>query len=224
MHVFYVRCLIAISQKLNKSLYIGITDFEADFHLISRRNLFVKLADLGISMFMLRALVEMYMVNTSYVEMNAEYSRTFCTTAGVLQGSATSTILFMAYTADLVKLFTTKFPIEDLIHQYHILLHADDCLILSSCRKLFVEKFKALEGYCSKNSIRLQPLKCSFLAINTKEKDDIQLNNGIIRHVNDALYLGSTLSSKGNVNHDITIEIKTRKKIFNRFSAFLREN
>ena len=102
MHVFYLQCLISICRKMKMSLYIGITDFEAAFDLISRHNLFLKLIKLGISMFMLQALVEMYKVNISCIELNGEYSRTFHMAAGVLQGSATSTILFMAYTADIV--------------------------------------------------------------------------------------------------------------------------
>ena len=166
----------------------------------------------------------MYLVNTSYVEVNGEYSRTFNMTAGVLQGSATSTILFMAYTADLVQLFNKQFPIEELIHTYHILLHADDCLILSNCRKQFEEKFRCLENYCVKNSIRLQPLKCCFLTINATECDNIALVNGSIKHSNEAFYLGSTLSSKGNVTYDVSLEINQRQKHFNRFYAFLREN
>ena len=176
LHVFYVRCLIAICHKLKQKVFIGITDFEAAFDLISRRNLFKKLIELGISVVMLNALVEMYRVNISYVEINNEYSRTFSMTSGVLQGSATSTILFMAYTADLVQLFNNNFPIEELVHIYHILLHADDCLILSRCRKLFEEKFRCLERYCVENSIRLQPKKCSFIAINTSECENIVLN------------------------------------------------
>ena len=209
---------------MKKKLFIGITDFEAAFDLISRRNLFKKLIELGISMIMLRALVEMYRVNLTYVEINSEYSRTFLMTAGVLQGSATSTILFMAYTADLVKLFNDKFPVEDIIHLFHILLHADDCLILSECRKLFEEKFQCLGSYCDKNSIRLQPKKCSFLAINTNECEDIVLSNGVIKHTNEGLYLGSILSSKGDINHEVALEIQQRRKHFNKFFAFLREN
>ena len=224
LHVFYVRCLIATCQKLKKPLFVGVTDFEAAFDLISRRNLFKKLIDLGISMLMLKALVEMYSVTLSYVEINSEYSRTFNMTAGVIQGSATSTILFMAYTADLVKLFNDKFPIEELVHLYHILLHADDCLLLSTCRKLFEQKFQFLEEYCEKNSIRLQPLKCSFLAINTDEKDSIKLKKGVINHTEESIYLGSILSAKGSVKSDVTLEIRCRKKQFNRFYAFLREN
>ena len=52
-------------------------------------------------------------------------------TAGVLQGSASSTLLFMAYTSDIITIFKTHFPSEELILYYHILLHADDSLILA---------------------------------------------------------------------------------------------
>ena len=225
MHVFYVRCLIAICQKLKISLFIGITDFEAAFDKISRRNLFLKLVDLGISALMLRALVEMYSVTESYVEVNGEYSKIFNMTAGVLQGSATSTVLYMAYTADLVKLFKTKFPIEEIIHWYHILLHADDCLLLSTSRSRFVEKFECLQQYCVDNNISLQPKKCGFLAINTTEVESIVLENGgVINCLNEAVYLGSTISGTGNVSADVVSEIKQRQKQFSRFNAFLREN
>ena len=38
---------------LKLSLFIGVTDFEAAFDYISRRNLFIKLTNLGIGMFLL---------------------------------------------------------------------------------------------------------------------------------------------------------------------------
>ena len=60
LHVFFVRCLISICKKLRIPLFIGVTDFEAAFDYISRRNLFKKLVNIGIGMFMLRALIEIY--------------------------------------------------------------------------------------------------------------------------------------------------------------------
>ena len=75
-----------------------------------------------------------------------------------------------------------------------------------------------------KNSIRLQPLKCSFLTVNTNKIECILLDNGVINHTNEALYLGSTISSKGNVNSDVALEIQHRQKHFNKFYAFLKEN
>ena len=75
-----------------------------------------------------------------------------------------------------------------------------------------------------RNNIKLQPLKCSFLAINTEERDSIILTNGIIKHKNESIYLGSIFSSKGSVKSDVILEIQKRQKHFNKFYAFLREN
>ena len=166
----------------------------------------------------------MYSVTESYVDVNGEYSKVFNMTAGVLQGAATSTVLYMAYTGDLVKVFRDKFPIEEVIHLYHILLHADDCLLLATSKERLVEKFKCLEDYCIDNNIRLQPKKCCFLAINSSETANIKLENGEIRCANKAVYLGSILTETGNVNMDVAAEIKQREKQFSRFHAFLREN
>ena len=224
IHVFFVRCLAAICRKRKISLFIGITDFEAAFDKISRRKLFLKLVDLGISTLMLKALIEMYSVTASYVDVGGEYSKVFNMSAGVLQGAATSTVLYMAYTADLVKLFRNKFPIEEILHLYHILLHADDCLLLATSKEQLVEKFKCLEQYCIDNNIRLQPKKCCFLAINSLETESIVLENGEISCANEAIYLGSILSSTVDVNADVAAEIKQREKQFSRFQAFLREN
>lgn len=77
MHVFFVRCLTAICRKLKISLFIGVTDFEAAFDKISRRNLFLKLVNMGISGLMLKALIEMYSVTESYVDVNGEYSKVY---------------------------------------------------------------------------------------------------------------------------------------------------
>ena len=51
--------------------------YEAAFDKISRRNLFVKLVNMGISSLMLPALIEMYSVTESYVDVNGEYSKVF---------------------------------------------------------------------------------------------------------------------------------------------------
>ena len=96
LHVFFLRCLIAICKKLKRPLFIGITDFEAAFDYISRRKLFIKLVNLGIGMYMLTALIQMYKVIDARIYFNGEYSKTVHIISGVLQGSASSTLLFMA--------------------------------------------------------------------------------------------------------------------------------
>ena len=179
---------------------------------------------LGIGSFMLNALKDMYKEACVFVEMNGEYSHEFDLTAGVLQGAATSTILFIAYTADLITLFRNIFKVEDLIHMYHILVHADDALILATKKSILKEKFQVLETYCNENKIKLQPKKCSFICINSIEREPITLENGEIHHSSETIYLGSTITNVGNINNDIKQEIKGKEKAFNKFFSFMHKN
>ena len=224
MHVFFVRSLTAIASKTKKSLFIGVTDFSAAFDTINRRLLFVKLSKLGIGMFMLNALKDMYTNTLAYVSIQGEYSDLFPLKAGVLQGSATSTLLFMAYTSDIITIFTTLFAKELYIHMYHLLLHADDSLILASTKELLIKKYLAMDNYCLKNMLHLQAKKCGFICINSDEKDCIILRNGVVNHLNEISYLGSIISSYGNVTRDIKLEVDSKVKHFNKFYAFLYKN
>ena len=224
LHVFFVRCLIAICKVIKKPIFVGVTDFEAAFDTISRRTLFLKLVNLGIGMFMLHALIEMYKVADAYILLNGEYSRKLTITAGVLQGSASSTILFIAYTSDVIKIFKEYFPAEELIHCYHILLHADDSLILATSKKSLIEKFRKLDEYCKQNYIRLQLSKCCFLAINSDDKSNIKLDNSIIENKSEFIYLGSTITDSGIISKDLKTEIKQREIKFNKFFAYITQN
>ena len=224
LHVFFVRCLISICKKLRITLFIGVTDFEAAFDYISRRNLFRKLVNLGIGMFMLRALIEMYKMTDAYIFLNGEYSHKLFITAGVLQGSASSTILFMAYTSDIIDLFKQNFPIEELLHFYHILLHADDSLILATSKESLIKKFEKLSKYCKENNIKLQLSKCCFLAINSNDTADIEMDGDIIRNKKEFVYLGSIITDSGDVSKDVKAEIKNKEKTLNQFYAFLTQN
>ena len=94
----------------------------------------------------------MYKVSDAYVFLDGEYSRKLAISAGVLQGSASSTLLFMAYTSDLIAIFREHFPAEEIINLFHILLHADDSLILATSKDSLIRKFKKLDEYCLENN------------------------------------------------------------------------
>ena len=224
MHVLFVRCLIAIVKKKGHALYIGITDFTAAFDTINRRKLFIKLVNLGISGYMLNALKDMYTDTMAYVSFEGEYSDMFRLDAGVLQGAASSTLLFIAYTSDIISMFNTLFAIEVYIHTYHLLLHADDSLILATTKTLLIKKYNAMDNYCVENMLYLQPKKCGFLVINSDETEPIKLQKGSIHNIDQLTYLGSKISSVGNINYDVELEINSNKKHFNKFYAFVNKN
>ena len=166
----------------------------------------------------------LYLVTDAYIFLNGEYSRKLNITAGVLQGSSSSTLLFMAYTSDIIELFNKTFPSEELLQLYHILLHADDSLILATSKVSLVNKFIKLGEYCKENNIKLQLGKCCFLAINSNEKSDIVIGNDIIVNKSEFVYLGSIITDKGNVSCDVKAEIKKKEKKLNQFIAFLTQN
>ena len=116
----------------------------------------MKLVKLGIGMFLLHAIIEMYKITDAYILLNGEYSRRLSITSGVLQGSASSTLLFMAYTSDIIDIFRTYFPSDEIIHYFHVLLHADDSLILATSKVSLIAKFQKLDEYCIENNIKLQ--------------------------------------------------------------------
>ena len=74
------------------------------------------------------------------------------------------------------------------------------------------------------NNIKLQLSKCCFLAINSDAKDDIILENGIIKNAEEFVYLGSTITDAGNVTKDVKAEIMKKEKKLNQFFAFLTQN
>ena len=130
----------------------------------------------------------------------------------------------MAYTSDIINIFKAHFPSEELIHQFHILLRADDSLILATNKNSLILKFKKLEEYCKANNIKLQLSKCCFLAINSDDKGSIKLDGGIIKNKSEFVYLGSTITDSGNVTNDLKAEIRQKEKKFNKFCAFLTQN
>ena len=97
-------------------------------------------------------------------------------------------------------------------------------MILATTKTSLIAKFKKLEEYCNLNNIKLQPNKCCFLTINSKETDSIVLERGVINNKNEFLYLGSIITNLGNVTQDVKTELKAKEKKFNKFFAFLAQN
>ena len=74
---------------------------------------------------------------------------------------------------------------EPLLEVMHVLLHADDTLIISTNRLLFVQKCNYMVDYFHENELRLNLGKSSYLIINgknTDEKSTIIINNGPLEY------------------------------------------
>ena len=103
------------------------------------------------------------------MEHNKEYSDIIMLLAGVKQGAPPSGTLYIAYTMGIVNVFDGTFNAEPLISFYHLLMHADDILMLATNRSFVIQKLECLMKYCDENFIKLQLAKCAICVNNNTE-------------------------------------------------------
>ena len=227
LHVMTIRLLKALTKKRKRKLYITFTDFEAAFDLVSRRLLFKKLITLGISSIMLTALMAIYLSSKSVIQHKGEFSDYLILLTGIKQGAPTSGILYIIYTAGIIDLFNKEFNAEPLIGMLHLLMHADDILMLASTKQKAKEKLMKLMKYSNENFIKLQLTKCSIMCVNSKDSDDHEAlitENITLKNVSKETYLGSVITNSHKLLVDVKEDIKHRNFNIIKYYAFLREN
>ena len=102
---------------------------------------------------MLNALIAIYISSKSVIEHNNEFSDYLLLLSGVKQGAPPSGLLYIAYTMGLINTYDNSFNSEPLIYIYHLLVHADDTLLMATTRDLAMKKITTLLQYCSSNFI-----------------------------------------------------------------------
>ena len=227
LHVLAIRLHKILTKKTKQKLFIIFTDFEAAFDLVSRKLLFEKLVKLGISAVMLNALIAIYVTGQSVMEHNRQFSDVMLLLAGVKQGAPPSGILYIAYTMGIIDLFNNKFNIEPLIWMFHLLVHADDIMMLATTRIFAISKLQALLDYCKENFIKLQLTKCAMMCVNSNDPKDYEplvVDGMTLRSVSNEVYLGSVITDSHKLITDVEGDIKHRQFNIIKFYAFLRRN
>ena len=103
---------------------------------------------------MLTALMAIYIASQSVVEHKGEFSDYVMLLCGIKQGAPPSGILYIAYTLDIINMYSNEFHPEALINIFHLLMHADDILLLATTRTLAIRKLRSLMKYCTDNFIK----------------------------------------------------------------------
>ena len=227
LHVMTIRFMKVLTKKTKQKLIIVFTDFEAAFDLVSRRLLFKKLVKLGISAGLLTALIAIYESSKSVAENENEYSDYLTLFAGVKQGAPPSGLLYIAYTMGLIDVYEMKFNPEPLIGILHLLMHADDILMLATCHQIALDKVKCLIQFCKDNYIRLQITKCAIMCVNGSDEDAIKsltFDDLILSATSCEVYLGSSITNSTKISDDVNADIKMRQCNVVKYFAFLRNN
>ena len=226
--IFTLRIVIKMAKKSNTTIYIGFFDIEKAFDKVSRFLLLKKLIKCGIGSVLLNALKSLYTTTSCVLNLNGKFSSAFSTSSGIRQGAPSSSLLFIIFSNDLIDYIQIRCECEPLIETMHVLLHADDTLILSAERSLFIKKCNFMLDYFEENKLKLNLGKSGYLIIKGKNKDtkeSIYLKNGELSYKKQIVYLGLLFSDTGIIKHDIDINIKSRRSnVSVKFSNFCSRN
>ena len=146
--------------------------------------------------------------------------------AGIKQGLPLSPWLFLFYINDIFDMFEGIYGTSDFMNTLHLLIHADDTIIIGTSRKSVESKVRTLVQYCKKNHINLELSKCEFIVINgdLEDKANFVLPNGIIKNVLYVTLLGSQISCTGKLKYDLNLHMQKRFHAVSKFYNFLRSN
>ena len=152
---------------------------------------------------MFEALKKVYVFSTSIVRFIGRLSESFETFSGIKQGAASSVILFIMFMDDIIDYIKERCVVEPLLHDIHCLIHADDTVILSTDRDLFIKKCELAFGYFSNNKLLLNMSKTSYMVINGTNipKCDLHVGDKLLKYQSTQMYLGAIIKDSGNIGH-----------------------
>ena len=171
--------------------------------------------------------MSIYLASQSVVEHKGEFSDYVLLLCGIKQGAPPSGILYIAYTLDIITMYNNKFNPEPLLYLVHLLMHADDILLLATTKLLAVQKLRALILYCKSNYIKLQLAKCAILCVNSDDADDhlpITVDGVVLENKKEEVYLGSVITNSYKLVDDVEADVKKRQVNVIKYYAFLRSN
>ena len=226
--IFTIRILIELAKYMKITLYIGCFDIEKAFDKVSRYILLKKLITYGIGHCMLNALKSIYSRTSCILSMKGKYSTAFPTESGIRQGAASSSLLFIAFINDLIDFIKENCDSEPLIDSLHCLLHADDTLIISTSRSLFIKKCNLMNEYFDNNQLRLNLGKSGYMIIKGKKEDmkcRIELNKGHLNYKKELTYLGVIIGDTGRLKEDIINSLEDKRgNVTIKFTNFCAKN
>ena len=203
-------------------------DIEKAFDHIPRSLLLKKLIKLGIGKCMLFALKQLYSFSICIIKFQGELSNSFRMERGVRQGAASSVLLFNGFMDGLFHHLEEKCTLEVILNDIHVLIHADDTIILSTSRDKFIHKCNEVLNFFDVNLLNLNLGKAGFLIINPKEDDrksNINLNTGLLKYKPNFEYLDVIVSDSGVLKCDVISYIDhKRANVTVKFTNFCKAN
>ena len=152
----------------------------------------------------------------------------FQTYSGIKQGASSPVILFITFMDEVIDILKEKCVDEPIINNLHCLLLADDTLVLSTDRNLFINKCNILIDAFHKKKMHINISKSGYMIVNASEKDvkmDLKLDFGWLSYKNHHKYLGVLICDTGKLIDDMNLFVKEkRKEVIVKLANFIYNN
>ena len=153
-------------------LFIGFFDLAKAFDKVSRPLLLKSLIKLVIGSTLFYAINAMYSATQCIVKSGKNLSEILLTHSGLKQGAPSSLILFVIFMDEFVDIMREKCIREKVTESLHILLHADDTVVLSTDRVLFIEKYNTLLTAFRMKKVTLNLGNSAVMVMNSRKGED----------------------------------------------------
>ena len=200
-HVFVLRCLIDGAKVRKKRLYCCFVDFRKAFDTVPRERLFRRLQDLGVPSDMIWAIYALYERVTGRVRCPGGLSEALSSTIGVKQGCPLSPTLFGLYIDEISDyILRAGGAGADLAGTpVHILLYADDIVLISESPEGLQRHLDALDEFCTHRGLTVNLGKTKVMIFHTspavRSTATFTAAGGAIEVVTSYVYLGVTFVS-----------------------------
>ena len=199
-HVFVLNVALQYNVMHRKRKVYGLfVDMSQAFDTVSHNRLWAKVNALGVSSKIIRTMTEIYKIAKARVRTNYDISETFPIEKGVLQGETISPILFTMYLEDLIDRYNSSstMPIKVLNAAIHLLLYADDIILLAYTPAELQMKIEILSKYFAENGLTVNLGKTKFMVFSKKRdksKYKLTWQGKQIERVKVYIYLGVPFS------------------------------
>ena len=213
--IFCIRMILESFQEYRQPLVLVFLDFSAAFDSLSRKALWESVRK-RLPSKTAKLLETMYLRTRSRVRINGKLTSSFKVNAGVRQGGVMSPNLFCVSIDEvLAALDMTQCGLSiDDGSSLTDLAFADDITLLSSNVEEMQTMINIIQEEALKCGLMLNHSKCKALAQNVNTDMPLKVNGKEIEYVSTFNYLGSFISSNGNITPEVNNRISKATKAF----------
>ena len=150
-HIFTLHDLCKVRKSLRQDTFLSFIDFHKASDYVNHNMLYHKLINVGIVGDIYKSIKQIYNDPSSCVQLNGKLSDWFPVSSGVRQGDSLSPTLFSIFIDDLSdEIHDTNAGVYVSGEQLHMLLYADDIVLISPNPTKAQTQLDVLSGWCER--------------------------------------------------------------------------